>query len=103
MASDWDRSASAWLAAIADDGDWAREAVLDQVMLSRFRQSTDKRVLDVGCGEGRFCRLLAKQDVKTTGIDPTAALIEAARQRHPGGDYLVGRAEELPLGTRRST
>ena len=97
MASDWDRSASAWLAAISDDGDWARGAVLDQVMLSRSRRGTAKRVLDVGCGEGRFCRLLASRDVKTTGIDPTAALIEAARQRHPGGDYLVGRAEELPF------
>lgn len=97
MSSDWDRSAEAWLAAMRDEGDWARVAVLDRVMLERVSLASPSRVLDVGCGEGRFCRLLNRPGRTIAGIDPTRALIEAARQRHPGGDYHIGRAESLPF------
>jgi SAM-dependent methyltransferase len=97
MSSDWDRSAEAWLSAMSDEGDWARVAVLDRVMLERASLASPVRVLDVGCGEGRFCRLLDRPDRGIVGIDPTLALIEAARQRHPGGDYRLGGAESLPF------
>ncbi|HXH60117.1 MAG TPA: class I SAM-dependent methyltransferase, partial [Fimbriimonadaceae bacterium] len=52
----------------------------------------------VGCGEGRFCRMLAERGATTTGIDPTAELINAARGRHPQGTYLLEGAEDLPFG-----
>lgn len=97
MSSDWDRSAEAWLAAMRDEGDWARVAVLDRVMLERVSLDSPSRVLDVGCGEGRFCRLLDGPGRRIAGIDPTRAFIEAARQRHPGGDYRVAGAENLPF------
>ena len=97
MSSDWDRSAEAWLSAMSDEGDWARAAVLDKVMLERASTAPVARILDVGCGEGRFCRLLDRPGRKVAGIDPTRALVEAARRRHPGGDYHIGRAESLPF------
>ncbi|HEX8124014.1 MAG TPA: class I SAM-dependent methyltransferase [Allosphingosinicella sp.] len=96
MTSDWDRSASAWLSAMAEGGDWARRSVLDAVMLERVRGS-GSRALDVGCGEGRFCRLLAREGIEATGVDPTEAFIDAARRNDPGGRYSVGRAEHLPF------
>jgi SAM-dependent methyltransferase len=97
MTSDWDESAEAWLAAMSEGGDWARLAILDPIMIERVELGPVGRVLDVGCGEGRFCRLLARAAVQTTGIDPTAALIEAARRRHPDGRYVMARAENLPF------
>jgi SAM-dependent methyltransferase len=97
MTNDWDRSASAWLSAMAEGGDWARSAVLDPVMLERVEHGSVRRALDVGCGEGRFCRLLAREDIEATGIDPTEALIDGARRRDPRGRYLAGRAEDLPF------
>lgn len=100
MTSDWDRSASAWLSAMAEGGDWARGTVLDPAMLDRVERGPVRRALDVGCGEGRFCRLLAREGVEATGIDPTEALIDAARRRDPQGRYLVGRAEDLPFPDR---
>jgi 2-polyprenyl-3-methyl-5-hydroxy-6-metoxy-1,4-benzoquinol methylase len=54
-------------------------------------------VLDVGCGEGRFCRMLAARGIATTGIDPTAALIDHARARHPDGHYQVAAAETMAM------
>ncbi|HEX8064497.1 MAG TPA: class I SAM-dependent methyltransferase [Allosphingosinicella sp.] len=97
MPSDWDRSAEAWLSAMSDEGDWARAAVLDNIMLKRASLAAPARVLDVGCGEGRFCRLLERPGRTMVGIDPTNALIEAARRRHPGGDYRIAGAENLPF------
>jgi SAM-dependent methyltransferase len=97
MSSDWDRSAEAWLSAMSDQGDWARIGVLDRVMIERVSLASPPRMLDVGCGEGRFARLVAGPGRRITGIDPTRALVEAARRRDPGGDYHVGGAESLPF------
>jgi SAM-dependent methyltransferase len=97
MSSDWDRSAEAWLSAMSDQGDWARTGVLDRVMIERVSLASPSRVLDVGCGEGRFVRLVTGPGRRITGIDPTRALVEAARRRDPGGDYHVGGAESLPF------
>jgi SAM-dependent methyltransferase len=96
MASDWDRSAGAWLAAMSEGGDWARRAVLDRAMLDRVSQLAPADALDVGCGEGRFCRLLSDMGIKSVGVDPTLAFIEAARQLDPAGFYDVGTVESLP-------
>ena len=93
----WDASASAWIADMGDDGDFGRRYVLDAPMLARVAGTSFRSALDVGCGEGRFCRMLAAQGIATTGIDPTAALIAEARRRHPEGVYHVAAAEALPL------
>lgn len=80
---------------MGERGDWAREHVLDPVMLDRVGKSRFERALDVGCGEGRFCRVLKAAGVRATGIDPTPQLLETARRRDPTGDYRPGRAEQL--------
>jgi SAM-dependent methyltransferase len=69
--------------------------VLDPVMLGRVAEGRFERALDVGCGEGRFCRMLRAAGVTATGIDPTGPLIEKARQRDPSGDYRLGEAGKL--------
>lgn len=95
MSNGWNESAAAWIADQGEIGDYGRRFVLDKVMLDRIEGRGFSRALDVGCGEGRFCRLLQARGIETVGIDPTAALLEEARRRDPQGDYRDGRAEAL--------
>ena len=100
MNNGWDDSADAWIADMGERGDFGRRYVLDPIMLPRALRQSPRRALDVGCGEGRFCRLLKPHGVDTTGIDPTRALISSARARDPRGTYLAARAEQLPFSDR---
>jgi SAM-dependent methyltransferase len=101
MSGGWNESAGAWIAAQGTGGDWSRANVLDAAMLRRIDGRAFATALDVGCGEGRFCRMLRQRDIKVVGIDPTAALLEEARRRDPGGDYRSGRAEQLDFEDNR--
>lgn len=97
MDNGWDASAAAWIADMADDGDFGRRHVLDAPMLARVARGNFSSALDIGCGEGRFCRKLAEFGIAATGIDPTVDLITAAQRLDPEGDYRVAAAEALPL------
>jgi SAM-dependent methyltransferase len=94
----WDTSASAWIADMGEHGDFGRRYVLDPVMLPLALARGAKSALDVGCGEGRFCRMLNAKGIATTGVDPTAALVaHACAADVNGGVYLEAAAESLPF------
>lgn len=91
----WIDSAEAWVTSLGDQGDFSRRWVLDAPMLEQALSGAPARALDVGCGEGRFCRMLGERGVAMVGIDPTPALLNRARALDPAGDYREGRAEAL--------
>jgi ubiquinone/menaquinone biosynthesis C-methylase UbiE len=97
----WKTSAQAWIKDMGEHGDFGRRYVLDAPMIERLRElgagaaSGGGAALDVGCGEGRFCRILRREGFEPVGIDPTAELLEAARAKDPSGIYVEGRAEAL--------
>ena len=71
-----------------------RTGMLDSWMLEALGDVAGRRVLDVGCGEGRF--FLAALGADVTGIDLTEPLIEQARASAcSDGTYLIGNAEDL--------
>lgn len=90
----WADSADAWIATIGETGDWVRRTFLDAAMLQRVK-ADNGTFLDIGCGEGRFVRLLQDRGWTGVGIDPVARLIEAAQQRDSVGDYRIGEGEQL--------
>jgi SAM-dependent methyltransferase len=55
-----------------------------------------RRVLDVGCGTGRFAAALAGR-AKVWGVDPSPQMLEVARSAAPGAGFKLGTAEELPF------
>ncbi len=92
----WNASAEAWIRFV-DKGDANRTHLLDPLMLELCGDVRGRRVLDIGCGEGRFCRMLKAQGAKVTGIEPATRLREEARRRDPTGTYLAHDAAKLPL------
>jgi SAM-dependent methyltransferase len=100
MNNGWDHSAGPWIAAIGERGDWGREHVLDPIMLERASARRFERALDVGCGEGRFCRMLKARDIPVVGIDPTEELLAQAARCDPNGEYHLASAETLPFPDR---
>ena len=95
MSDGWEQSAEGWIASLGETGDWGRRYVLDAPMRARLSGRGFTFAVDIGCGEGRFCRMMQREGIRTAGIDPTARLIEWARALDPSGDYRVGRAEAL--------
>ncbi len=59
-----------------------------------------RRVLDLGCGTGRAGEPYRDLGFEVVGVDPSEAMIRAARRRDPRGRYLVGDARTLALGER---
>ena len=93
----WYDSADAWITDQGEHGDFGRRYVLDPVMVPRALACKPTRALDVGCGEGRFCRVLRDRGIDTVGLDPTPALLATARARDTTGTYVEGLAEHLPF------
>lgn len=94
-ATGWSTSAHAWIREMGEHGDFSRTFVLDEPMMVRVRHHMPRNALDVGCGEGRFCRMMIDNGIEAVGVDPTEVLIRTARERNPTGDYQVGVAEKL--------
>ncbi len=93
----WQASAAAYIA-FQDANDRNRTMLLDPVMLDLCGDVRGQRMLDVGCGEGRFCRMLAERGATVTGIDPMAEMIAASRARGGRSDnYILAGAETLPF------
>jgi SAM-dependent methyltransferase len=55
------------------------------------------RVLDVGCGTGRFLETLAPSGCRLVGLDASLSMIATARQRVPSAELVLGDALEIPF------
>ena len=92
LRTQWTEAAQDWIG----QDQAVRTGMLDSWMLDALGNVRGKRALDIGCGEGRFSRLLAGLGAEVTGIDLTEPLIERARELAVGGDsYVMGDAENL--------
>jgi SAM-dependent methyltransferase len=57
-----------------------------------------ERLLDIGCGSGDHLNLFRKKGCDVTGIDPSALMLDLARQRLAHrAQFHEGRAEDLPF------
>jgi len=69
----------------------------ENVTLGLIGDVRKKRVLDVGCGTGRYCELLARKGADVVGIDPSARMLECAKKKITRGcrfEVHLGRIEE---------
>ncbi len=94
--TDWGKVAQWYDDLVGDEGsEYHREVVFPGV-LRMLRARAGEKVLDVACGQGAFCRLLAEKGVEVTGIDAAAPLVKIARERGPDSiAYRVADARKL--------
>jgi ubiquinone/menaquinone biosynthesis C-methylase UbiE len=96
LRAEWAALAPEWIARVESGRNEAREGVLDDRMLELAGDVAGTRVIDLGCGEGRFSRMLAARGATVVGVDLQPAFIEYANARKgPNESYVVGDMERL--------
>jgi 2-polyprenyl-3-methyl-5-hydroxy-6-metoxy-1,4-benzoquinol methylase len=74
----WSSAPSNILDSFGDEGDFARQYLLNPVLFTLLGDIKNKKILDAGCGQGYLSRLMAKKGAKVTGIDPAHDFIQYA-------------------------
>lgn len=93
---EWDLFTAEWIARSETKADAAREGLLDDWMLNVVGDVERLNVIDLGCGEGRFCRMLAARGARTLGVDLQRAFIDYAKSKASSEEsYLTGDIQQL--------
>lgn len=91
---EWQKNANFWIKIIRENLDPFRLKVTNRAILESLKDKKNLRILDIGCGEGYLCRILAKKGHRIFGIDFCPELIKAAKdleKRRPLGiGYSIG-------------
>nr|WP_240486268.1 class I SAM-dependent methyltransferase [Bacillus haynesii] len=85
---------------IPELGDIHKEVFLNPAIFSLIDMVKNQRVLDAGCGEGYFSRLLAKAGASVTAVDYSPRMIDIAKERTPDDlpiEYRHGNCEDLNM------
>ena len=99
----------AWSAAshratdFGEEGDLARQHLLNPTIFSLLGDIEGKYVLDAGCGQGYLSRLMARQGAQVTGVEPSDGwytyVVEREQREQLGITYLqadLSRCTDLP-------
>lgn len=93
----WASAARSWIKNMDAPDHFLRQHIITPLLEERLSALAPKTALEVGCGEGRNCRMLRDFGCSVTGLDPVDALVDAARERDPSGRYETGFSESLPF------
>jgi SAM-dependent methyltransferase len=95
----WDRAIDVWEDFQEAGRDFARDEVHGPALRKAIGPVRGKRVLDLGCGQGRFTRSLARAGARVSAVDWSTAMIGAARKHEAdeplGIDYRMGDARTV--------
>ena len=79
---------------------WLQDAgpsVEEDVAVSLVRGSAYRRILDLGCGKGRFSdRIREATGAAVVALDVAPTAISAGRARYPGVDFVAARVPPIP-------
>jgi ubiquinone/menaquinone biosynthesis C-methylase UbiE len=81
-ATHWGEAAEWYDQLVGEEGSEYHRHVVLPGAVRLLAAKPGEHVLDIACGQGVLCRLLARQGVQTTGIDAAADLIRFANDRN---------------------
>lgn len=87
--------------AVYRDKDYVGEMALLRRNLDRYANGLGQRVLDLGCGTGRHCEVLAQDGVDATGVERSPQMLELAQARVAKNSalrFLQGDVRDVRLG-----
>jgi SAM-dependent methyltransferase len=97
---DWHEQADAYLAYFNDNPNRTSSTRVFPRLMEHFGDLRGKRVLDFGCGQGRFARAMADAGAAVTAFDASSAEIANARALDDGRGirYVESQQELLDAG-----
>ncbi len=84
----WSNLPRGSIEAFGDEGDFARQHLLNPTIFALLGNVKSKRILDAGCGTGYLSRLLARRGAQVVGLEPATPLIQ----------YAIEHEQSEPLG-----
>lgn len=90
----WEK-VSGWYNEHLTSTDTYQEKVITPNLVRFLSIKKGERMLDLGCGDGYFSRLLKKEGADISGIDASKTLVDMAKKSDPKGNYVVKKAEEM--------
>jgi 2-polyprenyl-3-methyl-5-hydroxy-6-metoxy-1,4-benzoquinol methylase len=106
-AAAWDFGAVEWDQFLESGADYYRHEVHGPALLAAAEPLGGRMVLDIGCGQGYFSRLLAKRGGRVIAIDVSGELIALATSREQreqlGIEYRLRSASRTAIGCRTSS
>jgi ubiquinone/menaquinone biosynthesis C-methylase UbiE len=94
----WDAYADTYAKNHGKNGDPHKEVFLNPAFISLMGDINNKDILDAGCGEGYFSRMLAEAGARVTAVDYSARMLEIAQARtlnDLGIEFKQGNCENL--------
>lgn len=74
---------------------FARSTAIGEALIRLFVRP-EMRVLDAGCGYGRFYPAFKQAGANYTGMDFSDGMLMKARDKNPGGNFIMGNWYEPP-------
>jgi 2-polyprenyl-3-methyl-5-hydroxy-6-metoxy-1,4-benzoquinol methylase len=77
----WSAHAEESVMDFGEEGDFARQHLLNPTLLALLGDVRGRKVLDAGCGNGYLARLLAKKGAFVTGVEPALYHLAAEQEQ----------------------
>ncbi len=82
---------------IAKDYSKKREFLTEDLKFLAKKAKEGERILDLGCGNGRFFKLLKEKKIDYYGVDLSEKMIELAKEKFPQGKFFLFDGKKIPF------